>query len=121
MKPHITVEDLLVLEAPQILTLSNHDLIHTMWEEWDTIEKVENKISIFKNDGYKHTSLVKTSQKCNIANMIAFLDQKGKIKMEKDLAVWVVQFEINDVKDEFVHKELCDSLWEAITFYFTHK
>ncbi|WP_333728474.1 hypothetical protein [Bacillus paranthracis] len=40
MKGHINVEQLVLLSAEQVLTLSNSKFVDTVWMDWDNVSKV---------------------------------------------------------------------------------
>lgn len=119
MKSHIEVDQLIKLSAEQILTLSNHKLIDTVWFEWNKVEKVLEAVNVFKAKGWMHSTLLKTTKSCNTTNMIAILNEYGHVEIENLHSEFGTRWHVNinhDVdmdKFYFEADELCDALWKA--------
>ncbi|MED2737177.1 hypothetical protein [Bacillus toyonensis] len=119
-KLHIDVEKLTELTAEQILNLSNHKMIDTVWQDWSTVEKIEDALEAFRKKGWKHSTLVETAEHCNMANMLAILHNNGKvniqnIKNDKEF-YWLVSFVSfnGGVSVESKDEEICDALWAIV-------
>lgn len=119
-KNNIDVEQLAELTAEQILTLSNHKMIDTVWQDWSTVEKVEDALEAFRKKGWEHSTLVETAEHCNIANMLAILHNNGEvnirnIKNDREF-YWCVSFVgfNGDINAESKDEEICDALWTIV-------
>ncbi|MGM2306200.1 hypothetical protein [Bacillus paranthracis] len=120
MKTHIEIEQLTELNAEQILILSNQESIDTVWMDWDQPEKVQSALDVFKEKGWKHDTLLKTAKQCNTANMIAILNEYGKINIENLHSEYGTKWYVSINHDvdmdtfHFEEDELCDALWLAV-------
>ncbi|MFJ8528523.1 hypothetical protein [Bacillus sp. NPDC094106] len=120
MKGHIDVEQLVLLSAEQILTLSNSKFIDTVWMDWDNVGKVQSALDIFENKGWKHDTLIETAKHCNTSNMIAILNEYGKVMIENSHSEYGTKWFVSinhDVEMDTFHfegEELCDVLWSAV-------
>ncbi|MGN5650873.1 hypothetical protein [Bacillus sp. Brlt_9] len=119
-KNNIDVEKLTKLTAEQILTLSNHELIDTIWLGWSTVEHVESALEAFREKGWKHGTLVETANRCNIANLLTVIHKNGKVNIQnvksEEEYYWRVSFvkRNGNIGVESEDKEICDALWDVI-------
>ncbi|HHT7008728.1 TPA: hypothetical protein ACTZ3A_001267 [Bacillus cereus] len=120
MKGHIDVEQLVLLNAEQILTLSNLKFIDMVWMDWDNVDKVQSALDVFANKGWKHDTLIKTAKQFNTSNMTVILNEHGKVIIENMHSEYGTKWFISinhDVEMDTFHfegEELCDVLWMAV-------
>lgn len=125
MKRHITVEQLVKIGAENILTLSNHKDIDTVWMGWDSPEKINDAIFVYGDKGWQHSSLISTAKRCDVAALLEILKEKCSFSIETfdsgEDTTWVcyITHIENDEKQVFQEPNLCDALWDAVVrFYF---
>lgn len=126
MKNNIDVNQLADLKASQILALSQNPLIDTVWADWQTERKVQSALDAFHQKGMRHSSLMKTAERCNSANLIHLLRDLGMVQVESSTRkddpsyfLWevVVLHPETQAPLLYTHVNLCDALWSA---YINH-
>lgn len=84
MKKHIDIDQLVVLNPEDILTLSNNPWIDTTWAGWQNPVQVSNAIQTYKEKGWRHDSLLSTARACDASALMNIIGEKGHITVEFD-------------------------------------